>query len=246
MNIKHYLRHKRWQKDSFQPLFWVLWQVYNGYRFVRYPSYRSQIMYRHKYRNEYHQFSNFTKYNRYPDLFKMVQSHFEYQKNVKLLSFGCATGEEAQTLAQYLPQAHIIGTDINEWCLKEAKRKYPTQLFLHSLSNGFEQEQGFDAIFCLAVFQNPQNRHDPNRTTSAYTFSQFEKQLTELDKKLKPNGLLFIDHADFSFIETALMPRYQIANFLNNQIVRQRPIFNAKNQKIADTNMSFRIFRKIM
>jgi hypothetical protein len=246
VNIKDYLRQKRWQKDSFQPFFWVLWHIYNGYRFVSDASYRSRVLNTWKYKAQYHQFSNFTQYNRYPDLFEMAVVYFEHHKKPKILSFGCSTGEEVQTLAQYLPQAHIIGADINDWCLKEAKRKYPAHLFLHSLSKDFEQERDFDAIFCLAVFQNPENRHDPSRTTSSYTFSQFENQLIELDKKLKPNGLLFIDHADFSFLETALMPRYQIANFLNNQVVRQRPIFNSKNLKIAPINTNFRVFRKVM
>ncbi len=246
MDIKNYLRQLRWKESRIRPLYWIVWQTYNGYRFVRYPSYRSQIINRHKYENQYHQFSNFTEPNRYPDLFEMAQQHFGQYENPKLLSFGCSTGEEVATLAQYLPKATLVGADINDWCLKQATKKYPKHQFLHSLSEDFEQENDFDTIFCLAVFQNPENRHNPRLQQSAYGFEQFESQLIALDQKLKVGGLLFIDHCDFNFIETSLMPRYQIAHFPNNQVVRQRPIFNRKNQKIADKNINFRVFRKVM
>jgi tRNA G46 methylase TrmB len=241
------LKKKRWEKGYFQPFYKFVWKLYNVYRFISIPSYRSRIINSFIFKEQYHQFSNFTKFNRYPDLFEIAKQHFETIENPKILSFGCSTGEEVMTISEYIPHATVIGVDINNWCLKQAKLNYVSdnRLFYNSLSEDFIKMTGFDAIFCLAVFQHPENRHDKNRMESGYPFIQFEKQLNELDLKLKKTGLLFIDNCDFNFIETNLMPRYQIANFKNNQKLRNRPIFNRNNQKIAEKHSNFRVFKKV-
>lgn len=246
MKLINTLKQKRWEVGKFQLFYKVLWSFYNVYRFVAIPSYRSRLLYSVWFRKHYHQFSNFTKIDRYPDLFQIAKKEFETIEHPKILSFGCSTGEEVITLSEYIPHATIVGVDINNWCLKEANRKYASEnrKFLHSHSPKFLSSQDFDAIFCLAVFQHPENRHNKNLTESAYPFEQFERQLKQLDDKLKPKGLLFIDHCDFNFLETSLMPNYQIAIFDKNQKIRQRPIFNKKNQKIAEYQNLFRVYQK--
>lgn len=245
--MKDLLRKKRYEPTLWQPFYKVLWNVFNVGRVIAVPSYRSRVFNSWRYKENYHQFSNFTSENRYPDLFEMAKQHFSAFENPKLLSFGCSTGEEVATLASYLPQSTVIGVDINDWCVSEAKKKNASSstFFYHSLSEEFKETHDFDAIFCLAVFQNPENRHDKTRQISSYLFQHFEKQLIELDQKLKINGLLFIDQTDFNFLETSLMKRYQIAPFPENKITRQRPLFNKNNQKIAEINASFRVFRKV-
>ncbi len=246
IKTKEFLRKKRWESGTWQPFYVLLWGGYNVLRFITTPAYRSRVIYSIRHKNAYHQLSNFTTLNRYPDLFEAAQLHFGQHEAPKLLSFGCSTGQEVATLSQYLPHATIVGVDINDWCLAEANKNYaaPQRHFINTLSADFEDMTDFDAIFCLAVFQHPHNRHDPTRRQSAYPFAQFENQLIELNKKLKPNGLLFIDHTDFNFIETSLMPQYKILNIPHNQTVRSRPLFNRQNQKIADTQNSFRVFQK--
>lgn len=243
--LKNYIKHKRWQAGMWQPFFKILWNSYNAYRFMLTPAYRSRIWYSLKYRKQYHQFSNFTKLNRYPVLFSIAQGYFTNYSKLKILSFGCATGEEVESLSIYLPQAQIVGADINPWCLKEATKRCPKHRFVHSQSPQFEALEGFDAIFCLAVFQHSANRHDINQKKSEYLFTQFEEQLSVLDKKLNPNGLLFIDHCDFNFLETSLSKQYRIADVQPNRISRNRPLFNKHNQKVSITQQNFRIFRKI-
>lgn len=240
------LKQKRWEKGPLQILYRVLCFFYNSYRFLFISAYRSRIICTARFKNHYHQFSNFTEINRYPDLFEIAKQHFAPLENPKILSFGCSTGEEVITLSKYIPHASIVGVDINTWCLKEATRRYGSEnrKFTHSLSDEFANLQDFDALFCLAVFQHPENRYDKTRKESACTFDRFENQLVELDKKLKSQGMLFIDHCDFNFLETSLMPHYQIARFDENQKIRHRPIFNKKNQKIAEFQKSFRVYQK--
>ena len=103
-----------------------------------------------------------------------------------------------------------------------------------------------DAIFCLAVFQNAENRHTlSEQNISYYEFSKFEDQLTTLDAKLKIGGLLFIDHCDFNFLDTHVSQKYQILDVSNNQIKRSRPLFNNKNIKVTNENNNYRVFRKL-
>lgn len=40
------------------------------------------------------------------------------------------------------------------------------------------------------------------------------------------------------------MPHYKIYAVAQNQIKRDRPLFNKYNQKIAETQNSFRVFQK--
>ncbi|TDB61800.1 class I SAM-dependent methyltransferase [Arundinibacter roseus] len=246
-DLKVRLRKKRWQSGPFQVYFWFLWSFFNGYRFFIQRPYRARVIQSWRFGRHYHQFSTYTLPNRYPDLFALAQAHFAQYATPKLLSFGCSTGEEISTLARYIPHATLVGVDINQWCLRQAKRKFGSNstVFYHSLSDDFRHSGEFDAIFCMAVFQHPENRHNPNRTESAAPFLRFEEQLLALDQKLKPGGLLFIDHCDFDFRESCLMTRYRLAPFDRIPVVRQRPLFNKYNQKIADRQLVFRVYEKI-
>lgn len=246
MNIIKNLKDKSYNAPVGKGFYQIIYGAYKAGQFIVNPLYRSRVISVFKYAESYHQFSNFTLPNRYPDLFKIAQNHFKNLEKPHLLSFGCSTGEEIESLKSYLPNSFCMGVDINGWCLEQAHKKYgQTDVqFLHSLSQAFEAIGGFDAIFCLAIFQNPKNRHEKQRKTSEYPFSQFETQLRILDKKLKSGGLLFIDQCDFNFFETCLMPYYAIYPIANNQILRDRPLFNKNNQKVAEKQNSFRIFQK--
>jgi tRNA G46 methylase TrmB len=246
MDIIKNLKDKSYNAHVGKRVYQMLYGAYKAGQFVFNPLYRSRVISVFKYSEAYHQFSNFTLPNRYPELFKIAQNHFKNHEKPRLLSFGCSTGEEIQSLKSYLPNSYCIGVDINAWCLEQAHKKYgqANVQFIHSLSKEFEAIGDFDAIFCLAVFQNPKNRHEKERKTSEYPFSQFEIQLRILDKKLKSGGLLFIDQYDFNFFETCLMPYYTIYPIAKNQILRDRPLFNKNNQKVAAQQNSFRIFQK--
>ncbi|QDK82413.1 class I SAM-dependent methyltransferase [Spirosoma sp. KCTC 42546] len=246
MNIFESLKIRRWEKGHWQYIYILLWRLYNVYRFITISSYRSRIIYSFRFKNHYHQFSNFTRSDRYPDLFKIAKKHFQDIEKPTILSFGCSTGEEVATLSEYIPHATIVGVDINKWCLKQATRNFhaPNRFFYHCFSQEFLEMNNFDAIFCLAVFQHPGNRHNSVQTESYYPFSHFEKKINELSEKLKPNGLFFIDHCDFNFLEVNIMKQYRIAPFLNNQCLRQRPLFNRDNKKTAMVQTNFRVFQK--
>jgi hypothetical protein len=216
------------------------------FKFLAVSSFRDETISRIQYRKHFHQTSHYTESNRYPDLFEICRDHFKDQANIRILSFGCSTGEEVFSLGEYLPGAKITGTDISKWCIRECQKKNHNDNFefIHSKSELFRRTENFDAVFCLAVFQHAENRLESAGFASSYLFSQFEEQLSILDRKLAKGGLLFIDHCDFNFFETSFSYRYSPLNHINNRILRERPMYDRNNKKILDITYTYRVFEK--
>jgi SAM-dependent methyltransferase len=216
-------------------------------RFIRNPRVRSENITRALYRSQQLQGATFSEPNRYPTLFAACARHLKNLVAPTILSFGCATGEEAFALAEYLPNAAIVGVDINRWCLAKARNanRNPRIRFLHALSPEFAALANLDAIFAMAVFQRSENR---NRTASSahssFPFAKFQQQIAQLDARLKPGGLFFIDHADFRFKDTAAAAYYTPLNFEGNEATHDRPLFGSNNQLIAVGYTAPRAFQK--
>lgn len=240
------LKHSRFAVNRW--IFYSLKQVWTVFKFVFYGSYRSLTFTKIRYGNHYLQGPTLTLPNRYPLLFKACADYLSKTANPKILSFGCSTGEEVFSIGKLIPEAQILGVDINPWCIRQAKKKTtsPNHTFVHRLSQEFESAGPFDAIFCMAVFQRPENRHNKdNSQTEGILFEQFEKEIIMLDKKLRPGGLLIIDHADFRFSDTSVSQNYKpLSTFEQNNLTRNRPVFDRNNKKIAEKNDSYRVFVK--
>lgn len=210
--------------------------------------FRSETLTKLHFGNQFHQQSTFTTSDRYPLLFKECAGYLSLISNPKILSFGCSTGEEVNSIGQYLPNANIMGVDINIWCLKQCRKKYKNKKisFVHRFSDKFKNASGFDAIFCMAVFQRTGNRtNSDNSAAVGFRFDQFDQEINLLDGKLKSGGLLIIDQSDFSFTDTVCSEKYTpLVSFEHNRIVRNRPLFDKNNRKIAESQNSYRVFVK--
>ncbi len=230
-----------------QICFKIILTFYLFGKFCVNPQYRSEKISRFIYPKNIHQKSTFTKFKRYPVIFKICKDYIKNDKTINILSFGCSTGEEVNTLRKLFPHSIIYGTDINKYCLRKAKKNFnhPKNIFLHSLSKEFKKRTNLDIIFCLAVFQNSENRSNYEIKKSSYPFSKFQEQLKLLDKKLKKEGLLIIDHADFDFMETSVSKHYKPLEVKKNRIIRNRPAFNCENIKVSSQTNFYRIFKKI-
>ena len=228
------------------------------YNFLLYPYKTYQFITNSRVRNEYissltnkdqNQVSTFTKENRYPTLFKITKEYFKKQnkpfKKINILSYGCSTGEEVKTLNDYMSNSNITGIDINKWCIKQAKNKYKNSNFLFTSKFNEIETKKYDAIFALAVLQYTINRTaKENSIAQKFLFEDFEREVIKLDKLLKPNGLLIIDHADFNFLDTEISNNYLTLEVENNLIKRNRPLFD-KNNKISNIlNLNYRLFVK--
>jgi hypothetical protein len=196
-----------------------------------------------------HQRVTFTMHNRYPLIFTNCADYFLSRNitNPSILSFGCSTGEEVNTIGEYLPNAKIIGVDINEWCIRQCLKanRSPNYTFLNRRSKEFKNTKQFDAIFCMAVFQRTENKMEcNNQIARGHTFEQFEMGISVLDDKLNIGGLLIIDHSDFRFTDSVYVLRYKPLEFDKNRMIRKRPLYNKNNRKVADEQYNYRVFVK--
>lgn len=152
---------------------------------------------------EINQINHTTMYNRHPEIFAECREILG--DNLKILSFGCSTGEEVKTLKNlYFKNSQIDGFDLNENIIADIKRYRsdidPSCNFFHSLNQ--MTENSYDVIFCLSVLtRNP----DPDKT---YSFKLFDDTLKIIDKYLKPNGHICIWNSRFEFRDSTIYDKY--------------------------------------
>lgn len=225
----------------------LIWKLsITPYRLVFNSEYRSLQWLKYFKNGGAHQISNFTMRDRYPNLFSNAQKIMQGRKELKILSYGCSTGEEVFTLREYFPDAAIVGIDINKSNIKKANRTNNDRniLFSHTIEKTLFEEGPFDLIFALAVLQRTENRNpDTYDSTPYYPFEKFNAKLTELDPHLRPEGIFVIDHADYLFEESDIFSQYRPSDG-EEKIIRNRPKFNKHNQRITEQFPHNRIFIK--
>ena len=190
----------------------------------------------------------FTSMDRYPVIFNGCKDYFEGKKNIKILSYGCSTGEEVLTLRKYFPDATIIGADINKHSLKIC-RKLPIDdkmAFIYSHPKEIKKYGQFDLVLCMAVLQRTPHQVTEQGITNLkkiYPFEKFEQQIIELDQYVKTGGLLVTHFTQYDFIDTGVAIKYKaLGNY--NQDDYQSAIFDKNSQLIKEPTTRNSIFIK--
>ena len=165
-------------------------------------------------RNRVHQTTPATAMNRYPVIFSACKEYFKNRKDIKILSFGCATGEEVITLRYYFPDATIIGAEVNKYCLEVCNRRRLDEkmIFIDSTDEEIASNGPYDAIFCMAVFQRTPEQitlDGVKNIKRIYPFAKFEKQVCKLDQQLNENGLLVVHYSQYDFADTRISGYYE-------------------------------------
>lgn len=145
------------------------------------------------------QFSNYTEFDRTPAIFKTVRDFFP---KLKILSFGCSSGEEVRCLKSiYFRDAIVHGIDINRQLIEEniSKNRDKEVSYYHDFD---KLSDDYDIIFCMSVLCRwPENQF-------TYKFCDFEETLEKLDLKLKVGGYIVVYNGQFPFEETRVARRY--------------------------------------
>ncbi|QOI97187.1 MAG: class I SAM-dependent methyltransferase [Flammeovirgaceae bacterium] len=197
--------------------------------------------------NDQHQLTSKTYSDRYPLLFTEASKAIgdTDKKPVKLLSFGCSTGEECFSLKKYFPAARIIGADINRLNLLIAKHRNssPDISFIYSKPKNLLQAAPYDAIFCLSVLCRWEDTKDLPNCGAIYPFDKFDKTVQELAALIVKGGLFIIYNSNFRFEDTAAFRDFEIVrtNLPNSGFVHK---FDRFNNRITEDHVHC-IYRKL-
>jgi hypothetical protein len=176
--------------------------------------YRSVVLMRLRHGRSLHQITPLTARDRYPELFAICRTALDTVPSPRVLSFGCSTGEELETLLDYVPGAILTGVEINPASRAVARsRPLPeSAAVLGDAPRRIAARGPYDAIFCMAVLQRYPQRVLETGTTdisSLYPFAKFERQLALFDRWLAPRGLLVIQHTQYRVEDSAIAGSYE-------------------------------------
>ena len=185
----------------------------------------------------------YTRADRYPPLFRAAQKHLAGCEDLRLLSFGCATGEELVTMRRYFPGAYLKGLDITPAAIAKARARVPAADFAVAGSTEAEPSESYHAIFCLAVLRHGDlGRLRPARCDALLRFTDFERLTTDFARCLKPGGLLAIRHSNFRFEDTAAAAAFTL--LLRAPRFADTPKYGPDNRRLPDEAREIVLWRK--
>jgi hypothetical protein len=218
------------------------------HRFATDPHYRSVTLLRWKRPRELFQPYIVTGLDRYPALFGFAREQLSSRTHLKILSFGCSTGEEVVTLRQYFPHAAIKGIDINPYNIATSRARQEADAkvrFEVAGTTRAEPAETYDAIFCLAVLRHGKlNRPKIRRCDHLIRFGMFEETIADFARCIKAGGLLFIAHSNFRLADTAVSDQFEVAYEEHSPDDLATPIFDRKNERLSDSASGIFGFRK--
>lgn len=195
-----------------------------------------------------HQDATLTWTDRYPRLFAAAQRALGRDGALRLLSFGCSSGEEVVTLRRYFPRARIVGAEINRAQLAACRRLPPDErvTFLRSTQPGIAALGPYDAVFCMAVLQRRAHwveRERMSDVSGVYPFARFEAEVAFLVSQLRAGGLLVVDHCQYRVEDTGAAA---LLESVGGETVypARGPRFDRAGRLIAPQPVVARLFRR--
>lgn len=186
--------------------------------------------------------------DRYPDLFDALATRLAARTTglaePRLLSFGCASGDEVRALRLRLPEAHITGLDLNARALASARRIDASPRSRYVEAGAPDPHDRYDAVLALAVFRHGRLEDErPESCAHILPFARFADGLARLDAVLVPGGWLALGHAHFRFADTALAARYQP----DDAVAMQTPhvLYGPDDRRLGETVAQPVLFRKL-
>ena len=195
--------------------------------------------------------SHYTSSDRYPWLFKFLREKLSTQKAPRILSFGCATGEELFSLQAYLPDAALVGIDINPRNIAICRRKFAKRgaksdmQFRCAGSPVDEAAESYDAILCLAVLRHGalQDRV-PDDCAPWIQFAAVDQMVSDLARCVKPGGYLAIWHSHFRFADMTVASQFKTVLSHERSGRESTPLYGSDNRRIDGADYCDAVFQK--
>jgi SAM-dependent methyltransferase len=229
----------------------VLRSLARAYRYTLDPGYRSERRLMHVKPDKLFQPWAYTAFDRHPDLFSFVRGKLPKDGALRILSYGCSTGEEVFSLRKYFPLAEIVGIDINPRSISICRRKQMRSRdmrmrFVHAATPQGESEAAYDAVFCLSVLRHGElGAHQPESCAHLIRFADFEEIVLGLCRCLKPGGYFVIVGSNFRFADTAAAADFDSVFRMGSDAPRDdTPLYDSNERKLAGVSYNEAIFRK--
>lgn len=133
----------------------------------------------------------FSTEDRYPALFDALAERLAHSPEPRVLSFGCAGGEEVRALRRRLPHATVVGVDVNPRALDRARRRDRDPRSRYLIGDRPPPGEPFHAVLALAVFRHGAlERNHISSSAELMPFGRAAEAFARLDAALKPGGVL--------------------------------------------------------
>ena len=196
--------------------------------------------------------SNYTKGDRYPWLFKFLGEQLSYPEAPRILSYGCATGEELLSLQAYSPDAALVGIDINPRNIEICRRKFAKRgaqsdmQFRCAGSPVDEATESYDAIMCLAVLRHGALQDkEPDNCAPWIQFAAVDEMVTELARCLKPGGYLAVWHSHFRFADMSVASQFRTVLSHERSGRESTPFYGPDNRRLDGADYCDAVFQKL-
>lgn len=183
------------------------------------------------------QISGATKYNRYPEIFKEIKRIVlsDLGDDLNILSFGCSSGEEPNTLSNlYFFKSYIDGYDINDSTIRLLKNYNNNQRVRYYCDKKYLGK--YDLCFCMSVLCRWP--YDKN-----YTFEMFDNALKEIDGNILEGGYICLFNTTYLFTDSSISHKYLIVDVAYNE--SQYVVKRNKDGKLYRGNFPYILFKKI-
>ena len=178
--------------------------------------------------------------NRYPELFDALAARL--LPEARILSFGCSTGEELLALRQRLPNATIVGVEINPRARRVARRRTADDPGIKVVAG--LPDSLFDAVTALAVLQREPHRVEDEQFADLsrhYPFARFDAALAKLVERLKPGGVLVVTHAQYRVEDSSAAP---LLTAIVGSPELEPPLFDRSSRRYAPPPPAASLFVK--
>lgn len=183
---------------------------------------------------------------RYPQLFDALAERLADVPKPRILSFGCSSGAEVRSLRRRLPDARIVGLDLNRRMIAQARAADPDPRSDYRLADAPQPGEQFDAVLAMAVLRHGALEAErPDSCHAILPFARFAETVAQLDRHLAPGGWLALYHAHFRFRDTPTARHYAADPLRMTDHAPQTLLYGPDDQLLRGMVEPTVLFRKL-